>query len=110
LRSDSDGIKATVRHRPPSSITTGLLGSYPRAMSRLQREGKLASDTNHRSCKYLNSIIEADHGPLKRVIRPTRGPQTITTAAATKEVEVMRMICRGHCLTGKPHVKGEVCS
>jgi transposase-like protein len=49
------------------------LGSYPKAISRLQREGKLSSDTKHRTCKYLNNIIEADHGALKRVIRPARG-------------------------------------
>ena len=99
----------TMRHWPPSSITTDLLGSYPRAMSRLQREGKLASDTKHRTCKYLNNIIEADHGALKRVIQPTRGFQTMKTATATiKGFEVMRMIRRGHCLTCKPHVKDEV--
>jgi IS6 family transposase len=62
-----------MRHWPPSSITTDQLGSYPKAISRLQREGKLSNDTKHRTCKYLNNIIEADHGTLKRVIRPTRG-------------------------------------
>ncbi len=99
----------TMRHWPPSSITTDQLGSYPKAISRLQREGKLSSNTKHRTCKYLNNIIEADHGALKRVIRPTRGFQTMKTAAATmKGVEVMRMIRRGHCLTRKPHVKDEV--
>jgi transposase, IS6 family len=98
-----------MRHWPPSSITTDQLGSYPQAISRLQREGKLATDTRHRTCKYLNNLIEADHGALKRVIRPTRGFQTMKTAAATiKGFEVMRMTRRGHCLTCKPHVKDEV--
>ena len=98
-----------MRHRPPSSITTDLLGSYPKAITRLQREGKQASDTKHRTSKYLNNIIEADHGALKRVLRPTRGFQTMKTAAATiKGFEVMRMIRRGHCLTCKPQVKDEV--
>jgi hypothetical protein len=64
--------------------------------SRLQREGKPSSDTKHRTCKYLNNIIEADRGALKRVIRPARGFQTMKTAAATmKGFEVMRMIRRG---------------
>ncbi len=31
-----------------------------------------------------------------------------TAAATIKGFEVMRMIRRGHCLTGKPHVKDEV--
>jgi transposase-like protein len=71
----------TMRHWPPSSITTDQLGSYPNAISRLQREGKLAADTKHRTCKYLNRAIEADHGALKCVIRPTRGFQRMKTAS-----------------------------
>ena len=99
----------TMRHLPPSSITTDQLGSYPKTLHRLQREGKLPADTKHRTCKYLNNIIEADHGALKRVICPTRGFQTMTTASATiKGFEVMRMIRRGHCLMCKPHVKDEI--
>jgi len=43
--------------------------------------------------KYLNNIIEADHGALKRVIKPTRGFQSMRTATATiKGFEIMRMI------------------
>jgi IS6 family transposase len=99
----------TMRHWPPSSIITDQLGSYPKAISRLQREDKLATDIKHRTYKYLNIIVEADHGAFKRVIRPTRGFQTMKTASATiKGFEVMRMICRGHGLTCKPHVKDKV--
>ena len=84
---------------PPSSITTDKLASYPKAIRRLQKEGLLSKDVEHRTSKYLNNIIEADHGALKRVIRPTRGFQTMETAAATlKGFEVMRMIRRGHCI------------
>ena len=68
---------------PPSSITTDKLASYPKAIRRLQREGHLAHDVQHRTSKYLNNIIEADHGALKRVIRPTRGFQRMKTASAT---------------------------
>jgi transposase, IS6 family len=67
----------TIRNWPPHSITTDKLGSYPKAIRRLQREGKLPQETNHRTSKYLNNIIEADHGDLKRVIRPIRGFQTM---------------------------------
>jgi hypothetical protein len=38
---------------------------------------KVSDSTKHRTCKYLNNIIEADHGALKRVIRPVRGFQTM---------------------------------
>src|SRR5687768_13838602 len=77
---------------PPSSITTDKLASYPKAIRRLQREGHLAHHVEHRTSKYLNNIIEADHGALKRVIRPTRGFQRMKTAYATiKGFDVMRM-------------------
>jgi len=99
----------TMRHWPPSSMTTDQLNSYPRAIRRLQQEGKLALDTKHRTCKYLNNIIEADHGALKQVIRPARGFQTMKTASSMIEgCELMRMIRRGHCITCKPHMKDEV--
>jgi IS6 family transposase len=99
----------TMRPWPPSSIITDQLGSYPKAISRLQRERKLSDSTKHRTNKYLNNIIEADHGALKRVIRSTRGFQTMKTASATiKGFEVMRMIRRGHCLTCEPRVQDEV--
>jgi len=82
---------------PPSSITTDKLASYPRAILRLQEEGLLSKDVVHRTSKYLNNILEADHGALKRVIRPTRGFQTMKIAAASLTgFEVMRMIRRGH--------------
>jgi IS6 family transposase len=94
---------------PPSSITTDKLASYPTAIRRLQNEGLLPQDVEHRTSKYLNNIIEADHGALKRVIRPTRGFQTMKTAAATlKGFEVMRMIRRGHCIGRKRQATGEI--
>jgi transposase-like protein len=66
----------------PSSITTDKLASYPRAFRRSKDEGLLSEDVEHRTSKYLNNIIEADHGALKRLIHPTRGFQTRSTAAA----------------------------
>ena len=94
---------------PPSSITTDKLASYPKAIQRLQNEGLLSNDVEHRTSKYLNNIIEADHGALKRVIRPTRGFQTMKTAAATLTgFETMRMIRRGHCIQRKRQATGEV--
>jgi transposase-like protein len=94
---------------PPSSITTDRLASYPKAIRRLQSEGLLAKYAEHRTSKYLNNIIEADHGALKRVIRPTRGFQRIKTASATiRGFEVIRMIRRGHCMLPVSGVTGEI--
>jgi hypothetical protein len=56
-----------------------------------------------------NNVIEADHGALKRVIRPSRGFQRMKTASATiSGFEVMRMIRRGHCMLPASGVTGEI--
>ena len=98
-----------MRNWPPVSITTDKLGSYPKALRRLKREGELKDTVQHRTSKYLNNRIEADHGALKRLIRPTRGFQSMKTAYATiKGFEIMRMIRRRHCILLEPGVMGEV--
>ena len=69
----------------------------------------MPEDVEHRTSKYLNNIIEADHGALKRMIRPTRGFQRMKTAAATlKGFEVMRMIRRGDCILRQAGPIGEI--
>ncbi|EIM30351.1 DDE-type integrase/transposase/recombinase [Microvirga lotononidis] len=94
---------------PPCSTTTDKLASYPKAIRRLQSEGLPAKDVEHRTSKYLNNVIEADHGALKRMIRPTRGFQRMKTASATlKGFEIMRMIRRGHCVLPQPGATGEI--
>jgi transposase, IS6 family len=99
----------TMGHYPPSSITTDKLASYPKAILRLQNEGLLPNDVVHRTSKYLNNILEADHGALKRVIRPTRGFQSMKTAAATLTgFEIMRMFRRSHCIQRKRQATGEI--
>jgi IS6 family transposase len=86
------------------------LGSYPKAIHRLWRERKLSGDTKHRTSKYLNNIIEADHGGIKRVLRPTRGFQTMKTAYATiKGFEVMRMIRRRKHILCRPRLLAKSC-
>jgi transposase-like protein len=99
----------TMRDHPPSSITTDKLAPYAKAILRLQNEGHLAHHLKHWTSKYLNNILEADHGALKRVIRPTRGFQTMNTAAATLTgFEIMRMIRRGHCIQRDRRATGEI--
>jgi transposase-like protein len=46
--------------------------------------------------KYLDNIVEANHGKLKQLIRPVRGFKTMKTAYATiKGFEVMRALRKG---------------
>jgi len=99
----------TMRNWPPTSITPDKLPSYAEAITRLKRDGQVSNETRHRTSKYLNNIIEADHGALKQVIKPTRGFQTMKTAISTiKGFEIMRLIRHGHCLTCKRGVHNEI--
>jgi hypothetical protein len=49
-----------------------------------------------RQVKYLNNVVEADHGKLKQLIGPVRGFKTLKTAYATiMGFEVMRALRKG---------------
>ncbi len=75
----------------PTVINTDKVPTYAAALAELKKEGKCPKDTLHRQAKYLNNVIEADHGKLKQLIKPVRGFKTLKTAYATiKGFEVMR--------------------
>ena len=57
----------------PGAINTDKAPAYRSAIAELKAEGKWPPGTVHRQVKYLNNIIEADHGKLKRLINPVRG-------------------------------------
>jgi len=85
------------------------MASYPTAIRRLKREGKLADAVRHRTSKDLLNFIEADHGALKPMIRRVRGFKIMRTSSATiKGFKIMRMIRRGHRMLKEPGAKGEV--
>jgi hypothetical protein len=72
-------------------INTDKAPTYRAAMAALQEEGTCPPTTVHRQVKYLNNIVEADHGKLKRLLNPTLGFQSLRTAYATiKGSEDMR--------------------
>jgi hypothetical protein len=78
---------------------------------RVETRRKLALETEHRQVKYLNNVLEADHGKLKLLIKPVRGFKSMPTAYATiKGFEVMRALRKGQarawCL--QPGIRGEV--
>jgi len=80
----------------PTIINTDKAPTYAAALAELKKEGKLPEDTLHRQVKYLNNVVEADHGKLKQLIRPVRGFKTLKTAYATiKGFEVMRALRKG---------------
>ena len=80
----------------PEVLNTDKAPAYAAAIAELKAEGKCPKDTRHRQVKYLNNVIEADHGKLKLLIRPVRGFKTLKTAYATiKGFEVMRALPQG---------------
>jgi transposase-like protein len=56
-----------------------------------------------RRIKYLNNIVEQDHRPIKRLVRPMLGFKPFRSAAVTLAgIELMHMIRKGQLLpTGK---------
>ena len=80
----------------PEIINTDKAPTYGIAILALKAKGKCPEKTVHRQVKYLNNVIEADHGKLKQVIRPVRGFKTLRTAYATiAGFEVMRALRKG---------------
>lgn len=59
-------------------------------------------NTVHWQVKYLNDIIEVDHGKLKLLINPACGFTSMKTAYATiRGFEVMHMFKKGQMSTWK---------
>jgi len=64
----------------PPVIYSDKAPTYAKAIATLKRQGKLPTATEHRLMKYRNNVIEADHGKLKRRIKPTLGFKSMKTA------------------------------
>ena len=80
----------------PEVLSTDKAPTYAAAIAELKAEGKCPTETRHRQVKYLNNVVEADHGKLKQLLRPVRGFKTLKTAYATiKGFEVMRALRKG---------------
>ena len=97
-KNDYNGIVALKLHKhyPPYVINTDKNPAYGDAIRALNKEGVLNDSTDHRQVKYLNNPVEADHGKLKRLIKPTLGFKSMKTAYATlKGFETMRMFRKG---------------
>ena len=95
----------------PDVINTDKAGCHGQAIRELKKEGKCPSDTDHRQVKYLNNVVEADHGKLKRLIKPTLGFKSMKTACATiKGFEAMCALRKkqASAFQHKPGIRGEV--
>lgn len=73
----------------PKVIVTDKAPSIASAFRKLQKQG-LYSETEHRTVKYLNNLIEQDHRPVKR---RNKLYQSLHTASTTiKGMEALRGI------------------
>ena len=95
----------------PDVINTDKAGCYGQAIRELKKEGKCPVETDHRQAKFLDNVFEADHGKLKRLIKPTTGFKSMKTAFTTiKGFEVMRALKKkqAKAFQLQPGIKGEV--
>jgi len=89
-----NGMKAWAH---PRVLNTDKAPTYSAAIAALKEEAVCPPETVPRQVKYLNNIVEADHGKLKRLIHPTLGFQSLRTAYATiKGFTVMRTFKKQH--------------
>ena len=56
--------------RVPGVINTDKAPSLAKAISELKAEGICPQTVEHRQVKYLNNVLEGDHGRLKRILGP----------------------------------------
>jgi transposase-like protein len=95
----------------PGVINTDKARIYGLAIQVLKAECKLPEGTRHRQAKYPNSRIEADHGRLKRLIKPTSGYKSMQSARATLQgFEAMHALRKGQARAFQfsPGILGEV--
>ena len=93
----------------PRVITVDKNPAYPAAVNELKNDRILPKKVGLRQIKYLNNIIEQDHRPIKRIVRPMLGFQSFHTAIKTlKGIEIMHMIKKGQVDTLNPCVRAEV--
>jgi transposase-like protein len=93
----------------PRVITVDKNPAYPIAIHELKNDRILPKNVGLRQIKYLNNIIEQDHRPIKRIVRPMLGFQSFHTATKTlKGIEIMHMIKKGQVDTLNRCVLNEV--
>jgi len=89
-------LRAFKDYERPTLINTDKAPAYGAAIAKLKKEGRCPVKLTHRKVQFLNNGLEADHGKLKRLIKPTLGFKSMKTAYATiKGFEVMRMFKKG---------------
>ena len=80
----------------PLVINTDKASSLAKAISELKEEGICPQTVEHRQVKYLNNVIEGDHGRLKRILGPKGAFKNRISAYRTlKGMEAMHSLRKG---------------
>ena len=86
--------KAIGQNGTPEKITIDKSGANTAAIESYDTEHEAGMEI--RQVKYLNNIVEQDHRPIKRQVRPMRGFKCFQSAAVTLAgIELMHMIRKG---------------
>jgi transposase, IS6 family len=81
---------------PPRVINVDRNPSYPKAVGKLKKKGTLPLRCELRPVKYLNNLIEQDHGFIKRRVNPGMGFRSFDTAWRTLQgYEAMHQLRKG---------------
>jgi putative transposase len=67
----------------PEKITIDKSGANKAGIGSINNELKKDQQIETRQIKYLNNIVEQDHRFIKKIIKPTKGFKSFTSAAAT---------------------------
>ena len=80
----------------PRVINTDKAPALAKAISDLKAEGICPQTVEHRQLKYLDNVLEGDHGRLKRILRPKGAFKNRISAYRTwKGREVMHSLRKG---------------
>ena len=65
----SKALEFMEKYVHPKTINTDRNPAYAKTIAKLKSEGACFLELEHRQIKYLNNIIEFDHGKLNRLIK-----------------------------------------
>ena len=87
---------AAPRTTTPRVINVDKNAANPNAFKELKEEGDIPENCELRQVKYLNTIVEQDHGFIKRRVKPGLGSFSFVTAWNTLQgYESMNIIRKG---------------
>ena len=89
-------VRSNASAEYPRVINGDKAPSLARAIAELKSEGICPPTVEHRQVKYLNNILEGDHGRRKRILGPKGAFKNRTSAyGMLKGMEAMHSLRKG---------------